>query len=114
MTTVTSLPARAASINISASPLDFAVPGQLEAAFATLFQQWDRLDVLVRSVGYAQHQDLQGGLLNCSAEGFAPLHHRRGGRRLSTRLEGDKSLAGRIPTRQSPEALHSHASAGTG
>ena len=34
-------------------------------------KEWGRLDVLVHSIAWAPKDDLQGGLLNCSAEGFA-------------------------------------------
>jgi len=51
--------------------LDFAQPGQLEAAFDRITQAWGQLDILVHSAAFAPKQDLQGGLLNCSAEGFA-------------------------------------------
>ncbi|HOW75628.1 MAG TPA: enoyl-ACP reductase FabI [Candidatus Competibacteraceae bacterium] len=52
-------------------PLDVSQPGQLEAVFAQITQQWGRLDALVHSIAFAPKDDLQGGLLNCSAEGFA-------------------------------------------
>ena len=52
-------------------PLDFAQPGSLEAALASISQAWGRLDLLVHSAAFAPKNDLQGGLLNCSAEGFA-------------------------------------------
>ena len=49
----------------------FQVPGQLEAMFEQIAKQWGRLDILVHSIAFAPKDDLQGGLLNCSAEGFA-------------------------------------------
>src|SRR5574337_608875 len=52
-------------------PLDVSVPGQLEAVFERIGQAWGRLDILVHSIAWAPKDDLQGGLLNCSAEGFA-------------------------------------------
>jgi enoyl-[acyl-carrier protein] reductase I len=52
-------------------PLDVAVPGQLEAVFEAIEREWGRLDILVHSIAWAPKDDLQGGLLNCSAEGFA-------------------------------------------
>ena len=52
-------------------PLDVSVPGQLEAVFAAIAQQWGELDILVHSIAFAPKDDLQGGLLNCSAAGFA-------------------------------------------
>src|SRR3954452_7433555 len=51
--------------------LDVSVPGQLEAIFDQVRSQWGRLDILVHSIAFAPKEDLQGGLLNCSAEGFA-------------------------------------------
>jgi enoyl-[acyl-carrier protein] reductase I len=53
------------------APLDVAVPGQLEAVFELVRQRWGRLDSLVHSIAFAPKEDLQGGLLDCSAEGFA-------------------------------------------
>ncbi|HTT12842.1 MAG TPA: enoyl-ACP reductase FabI [Burkholderiaceae bacterium] len=52
-------------------PLDVTQPGQLEAVFAAIEKTWGRLDILVHSIAWAPKGDLQGGLLNCSAEGFA-------------------------------------------
>jgi enoyl-[acyl-carrier protein] reductase I len=52
-------------------PLDVAQPGQLEALFKEIEGRWGRLDILVHSIAFAPLADLQGGLLDCSAEGFA-------------------------------------------
>lgn len=52
-------------------PLDFARLGALEDAFEKIAQSWGRLDILVHSAAFAPKEDLQGGLLNCSAQGFA-------------------------------------------
>ena len=52
-------------------PLDVAVPGQLEAVFEQIADRWGQLDVLVHSIAFAPLNDLRGGLLDCSAEGFA-------------------------------------------
>lgn len=52
-------------------PLNVSKPGELEAVFDEITKQWGRLDILVHSIAFAPMQDLQGGLLNCSAEGFA-------------------------------------------
>jgi enoyl-[acyl-carrier protein] reductase I len=52
-------------------PLDVAVPGQLEAVFEEIAGRWGKLDILVHSIAFAPRADLQGGLLDCSAEGFA-------------------------------------------
>jgi enoyl-[acyl-carrier protein] reductase I len=53
------------------APLDVSKPGELEALFATIAKRWARLDLLVHSIAFAPKADLQGGLLDCSAEGFA-------------------------------------------
>ncbi|ACK51631.1 short-chain dehydrogenase/reductase SDR [Methylocella silvestris BL2] len=50
--------------------LDVGAAGQLEATFDEIKQRWGRLDILVHSIAFAPKEDLQGGLLNCSAEGF--------------------------------------------
>ena len=52
-------------------PLDVSQPGQLEAVFDEITRKWGRLDIVVHSIAFAPRDDLQGGLLNCSAEGFA-------------------------------------------
>lgn len=52
-------------------PLDVAVPGQLEAVFNSIEGSWGRLDIGLHSIAFAPMEDLQGGLLDCSAEGFA-------------------------------------------
>lgn len=52
-------------------PLDFAQAGMLEAAFNRINEDWGHLDILVHSAAFAPKEDLQGGLLNCSAQGFA-------------------------------------------
>ncbi|MGH8698795.1 MAG: SDR family oxidoreductase, partial [Burkholderiales bacterium] len=51
-------------------PLDVERAGQLEAVFDAVRTQWGRLDILVHSIAFAPKEDLQGGLLDCSAEGF--------------------------------------------
>ena len=52
-------------------PLDVAVAGQLESVFDAVARSWGRLDILVHSIAWAPKDDLQGGLLDCSADGFA-------------------------------------------
>jgi enoyl-[acyl-carrier protein] reductase I len=51
-------------------PLDVQRPGELEAVFDTVRKHWGRLDILVHSIAFAPKEDLQGGLIDCSAEGF--------------------------------------------
>jgi enoyl-[acyl-carrier protein] reductase I len=52
-------------------PLDVSVDGELEQVFADIEKHWGKLDVLVHSIAFAPKADLQGGLLDCSASGFA-------------------------------------------
>jgi enoyl-[acyl-carrier protein] reductase I len=52
------------------APLDVTADGQLEAVFDLIRERWGRLDILVHSIAFAPREDLQGGLLDCSASGF--------------------------------------------
>ena len=52
-------------------PLDVAKPGELEAVFQQIEREWGQLDILVHSIAFAPKADLQGGLIDCSAEGFS-------------------------------------------
>jgi enoyl-[acyl-carrier protein] reductase I len=52
-------------------PLDVSQSGQMEAVFDEVKARWGRLDILVHSIAFAPKADLQGGLIDCSAEGFA-------------------------------------------
>ena len=52
-------------------PLNVEKPGELEHVFAEIQSRWGRLDSLVHSIAFAPQEDLQGGLLDCSAAGFA-------------------------------------------
>ena len=52
-------------------PLNVSAPGELEAVFDAVRAQWGALDILVHSIAWAPADDLQGGLLSCSADGFA-------------------------------------------
>jgi enoyl-[acyl-carrier protein] reductase I len=51
-------------------PLDVQQPGQLEELFQEIGSQWGKLHIALHSIAFAPWQDLQDGLLNCSAEGF--------------------------------------------
>lgn len=52
-------------------PLDVAEANQLEGVFSRIAQQWGRLDIVLHSIAWAPKDDLQGGLLHCSSEGFS-------------------------------------------
>jgi enoyl-[acyl-carrier protein] reductase I len=53
------------------APLDAAHPGQDEALFARISEEWGRLDIIVHSIAFAPRDDLQGRVLDSSAAGFA-------------------------------------------
>lgn len=52
-------------------PLDVSHDAELDAVFRQIENEWGRLDILVHSIAWAPKDDLQGGLLDCSAAGFA-------------------------------------------
>jgi enoyl-[acyl-carrier protein] reductase I len=52
-------------------PLDVTHEGELEAVMEHIGSKWKQLDILVHSLAFAPKEDLQGGLINCSAKGFA-------------------------------------------
>ena len=51
--------------------LDVEQPGQMEALFERLQREWGWLAIAVHSIAWAPKDDLKGGLLDCSAAGFA-------------------------------------------
>ena len=51
-------------------PCDVTVPGQLEAVFDAVRERWGRLDFAVHSIAFAPKDDLQGRLVDASADGF--------------------------------------------
>ena len=53
------------------APLDVGAPGELEALFERIGRERRRLDILVHSIAWAPKADLQTGLLDCTADGFA-------------------------------------------
>ncbi|HVK56465.1 MAG TPA: enoyl-ACP reductase FabI [Burkholderiales bacterium] len=52
-------------------PLDVSRPEDVDAVFGRIAEQWGKLDIFVHSIAWAPKDDLQGGLLDCSAEGFS-------------------------------------------
>jgi len=53
------------------APLNVENEGELEAVFEQIQARWGRLDSVIHSIAFAPKEDLQGGLLDCSAAGFA-------------------------------------------
>ncbi len=52
-------------------PCDVTAPGQLEAVFGRIAEDWGRLDFVQDSIAYARKEDLSGRITDCSADGFA-------------------------------------------
>jgi enoyl-[acyl-carrier protein] reductase I len=53
------------------APLDVSQPGELEALFERIEKEWGKIDILVHSIASAKKEDIKGGLLDCSADGFS-------------------------------------------
>jgi enoyl-[acyl-carrier protein] reductase I len=51
--------------------LDVTKQEDIAAVFAQIEQQWGQLDLFVHSIAWAPKEDLQGGLLDSSADGFS-------------------------------------------
>jgi enoyl-[acyl-carrier protein] reductase I len=51
-------------------PCDVREPGQLEAVFDTISQQWGHLDFVLHSIAYAPKDDLHARVVDCSQAGF--------------------------------------------
>ena len=51
-------------------PLDVAVPGQLEAVFDRISEQWGELDFVVHSIAFSPKDTLQGRVVDVPQEGF--------------------------------------------
>ena len=51
--------------------LDVSQPGDMEALFKRIKKEWGQLDILVHSIASAKKEDIKGGLIDCSADGFA-------------------------------------------
>ena len=56
-------------------PLDVASDEQIESAFRQLSGQWDGLDAIVHSIGFAPREQLEGEYIDAvTREGFATAH----------------------------------------
>ncbi|WP_413788554.1 enoyl-ACP reductase FabI [Paludibacillus litoralis] len=51
-------------------PLDVTSDTQMDAVFEAIAAKWGRLDFLLHAVAYCPKEDLQGGVVECSREGF--------------------------------------------
>ncbi len=52
-------------------PCDVREPGQLDAVFARIAEDWGHLDFLLHSIAFARKEDLHSPLSQCSQDGFA-------------------------------------------
>jgi enoyl-[acyl-carrier protein] reductase I len=52
-------------------PCDVREPGQLEAVFTRIREQWGVLDFVLHSIAYAPKEDLQRRVVDCSQAGFS-------------------------------------------
>src|SRR5215831_19011548 len=51
-------------------PLDAREPGQMEAVFERVAEQWDSLDFVVHSIAFSPKEALQGRVVDVAREGF--------------------------------------------
>ena len=51
-------------------PLDFNVPGQVEAVFERITKDWGKLDFVVHSIAFSPKDALQGRVVDVSRDGF--------------------------------------------
>ena len=51
-------------------PCDVREPGQVEAVFDRMAQQWGRLDFVLHSIAWAPKEDLHARVVDCSQAGF--------------------------------------------
>ena len=52
-------------------PLDVNTPGQMEAVFKRIEEEWDNLDFVIHSIAFSPKDALQGRVVDVSREGFA-------------------------------------------
>jgi len=52
-------------------PCDVREPGQLEAVFARIDNDWGKLDFLLHSIAFAPKEDLHGRVVDCTQAGFS-------------------------------------------
>ena len=51
-------------------PLDVQNPGEMEAVFQRISEEWGQLDFVIHSIAFAPKADLHGRVIDCSPEGF--------------------------------------------
>jgi enoyl-[acyl-carrier protein] reductase I len=55
-------------------PLDVRVPGQMEAVFERISQDWGKLDFLVHSIAFSPKAALQGRVVDVPRELVSPIY----------------------------------------
>lgn len=53
------------------APLDVRDSAQQDALFSEISERWGRLDTVLHSIAFSKKEDLQGRVVDCSADGFA-------------------------------------------
>jgi enoyl-[acyl-carrier protein] reductase I len=51
-------------------PLDMRIPGQLEAVFGRISEEWGSLDFVIHSIAFSPKEALQGRVVDVPCEGF--------------------------------------------
>ncbi|RQW29455.1 enoyl-[acyl-carrier-protein] reductase FabI [Rhodobacteraceae bacterium CH30] len=51
-------------------PLDVEEPGQMQALFAAITEEWGQLDFVIHSIAFCPMDDLHGRVTDCSLPGF--------------------------------------------
>lgn len=51
-------------------PLDVSQPGQMQAVFERIREEWGQLDFIIHSIAFAPREDLHGRITDCSQAGF--------------------------------------------
>lgn len=56
-------------------PCNVEVPGNMEAVFERIAQEWGKLDFVLHSIAFAPKEDLHARVVDCSKEGFLLAMH---------------------------------------
>jgi enoyl-[acyl-carrier protein] reductase I len=73
-------------------PLDVTRPEEVDALFDAIATEWGSLDFLLHSIAFAPKEDLQGRVLDSSAEGFATAMMTNGGSILTMSFYGSEKV----------------------
>lgn len=56
-------------------PMNVEHPGEMEAVFSHIRDEWGRLDFVIHSIAFAPRDDLHGRVVDCSLAGFQQAMH---------------------------------------